>query len=62
MSEPDTLDEGYMTPTQVCDYLQVDKEWLYDQVQAGRFPHAKFGRSLRFNRAKVVAWAREREK
>lgn len=37
-----------LTADQVCDLLQVTKDWLYRQTAAGEFPHIKLGRHTRF--------------
>lgn len=42
-----------LTPDQVCELLQVSKVWLYKEVRAGRFPHRKVGRLLRFKASEV---------
>lgn len=49
-------DMQLMTADDVCDVLRVSKDWLYDQVQAGKFPHRRVGRFLRFRPAEVQAW------
>lgn len=45
-----------LTPDQVCELLQVSKVWLYKEVRAGRFPHRKVGRLLRFKASEVDAY------
>lgn len=45
-----------LTADQVCDLLQVQKEWLWDHCQAGKFPHVKIGRQTRFRPADVEAY------
>jgi len=45
-----------MTPDEVCAYLKINKDWLYDQVQAGRIRHIRLGRQLRFRRAELDAY------
>lgn len=37
-----------LTVDQVCKLLQVKRNWIYDEVQAGRFPVKRLGRLLRF--------------
>lgn len=38
----------------VCALLKVKKDWLYDQVQADRFPHLRLGnRQLRFRPTEI---------
>lgn len=48
--------EQLLTPEQVCDLLQVKISWLYDEVQAGRFPHLRLGQRLRFRQRDVEAY------
>lgn len=45
-----------LTAEQVCELLQVKKDWLYDEVQAGRFPCDRVGRQLRFKPAHLRAY------
>jgi excisionase family DNA binding protein len=45
-----------LTADQVCELLQVTKPWLYDVVQAGRFPHVRLGRQLRFRPSEIEAY------
>ena len=44
------------TPQQVCDALACRRSWLYDQVEAGRFPVVRLGRQLRFRPADIAAY------
>jgi excisionase family DNA binding protein len=48
------MDDEIMTPDEVCAYLKINKDWLYDQVQARRIPHLRLGRQLRFRRAELL--------
>lgn len=45
-----------LTADQVCDLLQVAKDWLYDVCQKDKFPHVKVGRQLRFRPTDVEAY------
>lgn len=45
-----------LNPDQVCALLQVQKSWLYDEVQAKRFPVVRVGRQLRFRRQDIAAY------
>jgi excisionase family DNA binding protein len=54
-TQMDTQDQ-WMTPDQVCDWLQVRKDWIYDACQKKKIPHARIGRQLRFNRAELTEW------
>lgn len=42
-----------LTADQVCELLQVSKVWLYREVRAGKFPHRRVGRLLRFKASEV---------
>ena len=46
----------WLSTTQVCKWLQVDKDWLYDQVRKNEIPCVKVGRLLRFHRQELTAW------
>lgn len=37
-----------LTVEEVSDLLQVSKSWIYDEVEAARFPVVRVGRRLRF--------------
>ena len=41
------------TPERVCQALACRRSWLYDQVEAGRFPVVRLGRQLRFRPADI---------
>ena len=42
-----------MTVGEVAAWLQVSRDWLYDEVEAGRFPVVRVGRRLRFRRRAI---------
>lgn len=44
------------TVEQVCAALACRRGWLYDQVEAGRFPVVRLGRQLRFRPGDVAAY------
>ncbi len=48
--------DGWMTPEQVCNWLQVKRDWLYDQAERGSIPHIKVNRMLRFKRSELDDW------
>lgn len=41
---------------QVAELLKLRKSWLYDEVEARRFPHLRLGRQLRFRASEVRAY------
>jgi excisionase family DNA binding protein len=51
-----------LTPEQVCELLQVSRQWLYDSVEKRGFPHIKLGRQLRFRPKEVSAWLADRRR
>jgi len=44
------------TAEQVCAALACRRSWLYDEVEAGRFPAVRLGRQLRFRPADVIGY------
>lgn len=54
MPEPNTehpADLELLTVADVCTLFQVTKDWVYDEVEAGRLPYVRLGRKhLRFRR------------
>ncbi len=52
-------DDAWLDPDQVCDWLNVRKDWLYDMAQQNKIPHIKVGRLLRFNKGELKAWLSE---
>jgi len=49
--------EGMWTVDEAAKHLRVSKSWLYRQSAAGLVPVVRLGRSLRFRRADLDAWA-----
>ena len=50
------MDDELLTPDEVCAYLKIKKDWLYDQVEAGHFPCVRVGRQLRFRRSQLIGF------
>jgi excisionase family DNA binding protein len=48
------------TVGEVCGRLSCRRSWLYDEVEAGRFPVVRLGRLLRFRPADVEAYVEAR--
>lgn len=44
------------TMEQTCTALACRPSWLYDQVEAGRFPVVRLGRQLRFRPADLAGY------
>jgi len=49
-----------LTAKEVAALLKVKLTWLYDEVEAGRFPVVRLGRQLRFRRHDVASYLDER--
>lgn len=47
--------EPLLTADELADWLNVTKEWIYDEVQKGALPHVRLGRMLRFERRQIEA-------
>lgn len=40
----------------VAAQLGVSKDWVYSEVRAGRIPHVKLGRYVRFRAESIEEW------
>jgi excisionase family DNA binding protein len=46
--------EEILTVDQVCTWFQVTRDWVWDEVEAGRLPYVRLGkRHLRFRRSQL---------
>lgn len=46
----------YLTPKDVAEMLNVDITTIYAWVCAGKIPHIKLGRLLRFDEVRIKEW------
>jgi excisionase family DNA binding protein len=46
----------------VADYLGMRTDWVYREVRAGRLPHIRLGRAVRFRRESIEAWLESNER
>jgi excisionase family DNA binding protein len=46
----------------VAEYLGMRTDWVYREVRAGRLPHIRLGRAVRFRRESIEAWLEARER
>jgi excisionase family DNA binding protein len=46
----------------VAIYLGMRTDWVYREVRAGRLPHIRLGRAVRFRRESIDAWLESRER
>lgn len=56
MTEATDLRSRLMTVDEVCDYLGLSRDYVYDQVRYGRLRCARIARQLRFRIADVDAF------
>ena len=47
---------------EVAEYLGMRTDWVYREVRAGRLPHIRLGRAVRFRRESIDAWLEARER
>jgi excisionase family DNA binding protein len=61
MTEPnDGASLDLLTVADVCALFKVTKDWVYDEVEAGRLPNVKLGRKhLRFRRRELESYLDE---
>jgi excisionase family DNA binding protein len=46
----------------VARYIGMTTDWIYREVRAGRMPHIRLGRYVRFRRESIDAWLAGRER
>jgi excisionase family DNA binding protein len=46
----------------VASYLGMRTDWVYREVRAGRLPHIRLGRAVRFRRESIDAWLEAHER
>jgi excisionase family DNA binding protein len=47
---------------EVADMLGMSKDWIYAEVRAGRMPHVRRGRYVRFRRQAIEDWLAANER
>lgn len=58
-SGAEPADDGLLTVGDVCAWFRVSRDWVYDEVEAGRLPYLRLGRRhLRFHRADLYDYLR----
>ena len=50
------MTERLLDAEQVAELLNVPKGWPLEQARAGRIPHVRLGRYVRFRESAIVAW------
>jgi excisionase family DNA binding protein len=48
--------ENYVDIERVAQFLNVSKSWVYKECEAGRLPHCKMRRALRFRLSELEKW------
>jgi excisionase family DNA binding protein len=51
-----------LTADEVAERLRVTKCWIYAEVRAGRLPHVRLGRYVRFRADAIESWIEEIER
>jgi excisionase family DNA binding protein len=54
------LDGPLLRPDEAARLLAVKTNWIYEAVRDGRLPCLRLGRHIRFTRAMLEQWLRER--
>ena len=45
-----------LTPEEVAQYFQVNRQWVYERTSKNEIPHIKVGKYLRFEREEIKRW------
>ena len=45
-----------LTVKQLCEYLQVTKQWVYERASLGEIPVTRAGKYLRFRKSAIERW------
>jgi excisionase family DNA binding protein len=59
---PDVEGRRLLTADQVAALLQVTRSWVYAETRAGRIPHVRLGRYVRFRGSAIARWVEELER
>src|SRR5262245_11785021 len=54
--------QGLLDASAVAELLQLPVNWVYAEARAGRLPHVRLGRYVRFRRESVVEWVAGQER
>ena len=50
-------ERALLTPEEVAQYFQVNRQWVYERTSKNEIPHMKVGKYLRFERQEIDRWA-----
>src|SRR5205823_6285094 len=56
---PDVDGRRLLTADQVAALLQVTRSWVYAETHAGRIPHVRLGRYVRYRASAIARWIGE---
>ena len=52
----------FLTPDEVCDWLNIEKTYLYRLINERQFPVVRLGsRTLRYDENEVIKWIEKRK-
>lgn len=57
MSSADRL----LTADEVAEFLRVTRGWIYAETRAGRIPHLRLGRYVRYRESAIREWMAQLE-
>ena len=49
-------ERALLTPEEVAQYFQVNRQWVYERTCKNEIPHIKVGKYLRFQREEIDRW------
>ena len=49
-------ERALLTPEEVAQYFQVNRQWVYERTSKNEIPHIKVGKYLRFQREEIDRW------
>lgn len=58
----DALLEKLLTKPQLAEWLGVSQSYINKLMALGDIPYVKFGRTVRFQQVKILAWLQRRSK
>jgi len=50
-------ERALLTPEEVAQYFQVNRQWVYERTCKNEIPHIKVGKYLRFEQQEIKRWA-----
>ena len=49
-------ERSLLTPEEVAQYFQVNRQWVYERTSKNEIPHIKMGNYLRFQKQEIDRW------